>query len=220
LVIALGIHRAGNVASKKPDIILAECRKRCFWTAYTLDTYFSVMLGRPPYIQEAFADQDYPALLDDEDLISTEHPRPARNIDCSITASVLHAKLVAIVRQASKEQYLLHRTTEDEQLRSAAKLNGEIKRWRDGLPVFLSGAIQPKSLIPMFRRQLTVLQIACAHAVMLVNRLLMLSRHVRTVDLQPHVEECLSASKVVLEIVLGLENSGRNYSAFWTTQVC
>ena len=219
LIVALGIHRSGEIRSAQPDLVVAECRKRSFWTAYTLDTYFSVMLGRPPYIQEAFADQDYPQLLNDKDLSSNQIVKRTKNIDCAITASILHAKVAAIVRQASKEQYLLHRTSEDQQLRTAARLNAEIAQWQNELPVFLSGAIQPESLIPMFRRQLTVLRIACAHAIMLINRPLMLSRHTLTTEIQPHVEECLSATKTALDVVLDLATSSRIFSAFWNIQV-
>jgi hypothetical protein len=217
LIIALGLHR--KTSHLQRDYVLSECRKRSFWTAFTLDGYLSAMLGRPPFIHDEFADQEYPQALNDQDITATTINRQSKGIDCLITASILHAKLARSVRQASKDQYLLHQFSEEKQIRTAAHLNDEIAKWQDELPIFLSGAINPASLIPVFRRQVTVLRMGCAHAIMLVNRPLILSRHAPPTAIQPHVEECLSAAKQMLELVLDFVADNHMFQGFWKTQV-
>jgi len=217
LIIALGLHR--KTSHLQSDYIVSECRKRSFWAAYTLDGYFSVMLGRPPFLNDDYADQDYPLPLNDSDVTQAIVSKKSKGIDCLITASILHAKLARIVRQASKDQYLLHQLSEEQQVQTAVKLNDEIAKWQQELPIFLSGAINPASLIPVFRRQVTVLRMGCAHAIMLVNRPLMLSRRVLPFVIKPHVEECLSAAKQVLELVLDFVADNHMFQGFWKTQV-
>lgn len=219
LVIALGLHRRSATYQIQKDYVLSECRKRSFWAAYTLDGYFSVMLGRPPFLHDDFVDQEYPQPLNDQDITPGEITRKSKGIDCLITASIQHAKLAHVVRRASKDQYLLHQVSEERQIQTAAQLNSEIAKWQDELPIFLSGAINPASLIPVFRRQVTVLRMACAHTIMLVNRPLILSRHAKPVDVQPHVEECLSAAKLMLELVLDFVADNHMFQGFWKTQV-
>jgi hypothetical protein len=216
LIIALGLHR--RTSHLQRDYVLSECRKRSFWAAYTLDGYLSVMLGRPPFLNDDFADQEYPQPLNDQDITASAISKQSKGIDCLITASILHAKLARSVRQASKDQYLLHQFSEEKQIRTAAHLNDEIAKWQDELPIFLSGAINPASLIPVFRRQVTVLRMGCAHAIMLVNRPLILSRHAPPAAIQPHVEECLSAAKQVLELVLDFVADNHMFQSFWKTQ--
>jgi hypothetical protein len=217
LIIALGLHR--KTPHLQSDYILSECRKRSFWAAYTLDGYFSVMLGRPPFLNSDYADQGYPLALNDSDITQATVAKKSKGIDCLITASILHAKLARIVRQASKDQYLLHQLSEEQQIKTAANLNEEISKWQEGLPIFLSGAINPASLIPVFRRQVTVLRMGCAHAIMLVNRPLMLSRRAYAMSIKPHVEECLSAALQVLEMVLDFVADNHMFQGFWKTQV-
>jgi hypothetical protein len=177
------------------------------------------MLGRPPFLNDDYADQDYPLALNDSDITQTTVSKKSKGIDCLITASILHAKLARIVRQASKDQYLLRQISEEQQIQTAASLNEEIAKWQEQLPIFLSGAINPASLIPVFRRQVTVLRMGCAHAIMLVNRPLMLSRRALPISIQPHVEECLSAAKQVLELVLDFVADNHMFQGFWKTQV-
>lgn len=219
IVVALGFHRKTAIVQPQKNYVLSECRKRSFWAAFTLDGYFSVMLGRPTFLHDDFIDQDYPRPFNDQDISANEISKNPQGIDCLITASILHAKLARVIRKASKDQYLLHQVSEDSQIRTAAQLNDEIARWQDELPIFLSGAINPASLIPVFRRQATVLRMGCAHAIILVNRPLLLSRHAAPVCVQPHVEECLAAAKSMLELVLDFVADNHMFQGFWKTQV-
>ncbi|KAI7551411.1 hypothetical protein KC331_g2569 [Hortaea werneckii] len=218
LILTLGMHRKSPEDGSSHDFITQECRKRCFWTAYTLDGYFSVMLGRPPFFHDSDIDQRLPTLVNDSDILASGIVPRAYNKDCMIAAALHHAKLARIVKQASREQYLLQRPKDQQQIETAQRLNTEIAEWRRGLPVFLSGAIHPSTLVPVFRRQLTVLRIACAHAVMLINRPLILLRRTDPSSIEPQVTACLDAARQVLDLVLEFVAENHLFSAFWNTQ--
>ncbi|RMY00096.1 hypothetical protein D0868_09193 [Hortaea werneckii] len=218
LILTLGMHRKSPEDGPSHDFITQECRKRCFWTAYTLDGYFSVMLGRPPFFHDSDIDQRLPTLVNDSDILASGIVPRAYNKDCMIAAALHHAKLARIVKQASREQYLLQRPKDQQQIETAQRLNTEIAEWRQGLPVFLSGAIHPSTLVPVFRRQLTVLRIACAHAVMLINRPLILLRKTDPSSIEPQVTACLDAARQVLDLVLEFVAENHLFSAFWNTQ--
>ena len=47
-------RKESSVSYASTDLLEVECRKRVFWTAYTLDKYLSCALGRP----QAFNDED------------------------------------------------------------------------------------------------------------------------------------------------------------------
>lgn len=220
LIIALGLHRKSAASELHKDYVLSECRKRTFWSAYTIDGYFSAMLGRPPFLHDEFVDQAYPEPLNDQDITSDAISRKSKGIDCLIIASIIHAKLARVVRRALRDQYMSHQDSEERQIQKAAEINDEIAKWQENLPIFLSGAINPASLIPVFRRQVTVLRMACAHAIMLVNRPFILSRNARPKDVQPHVEECLSAARQMLELVLDFVADNHMFQGFWKTQAC
>jgi hypothetical protein len=218
LALSIGLHRARAPGSAEPNNITRECQKRCFWAVHMLDTYLSVMLGRPPYINDAYVDQRYPDIIDDNDLLPDRtivRPLPK---DCIQAAPVLHSKLTRIVKEASKEQALSYPGRDQQMILTAQRLGSEVDQWRKELPLFLSGGVHPSSLIPIFRRQLTVLQLGCAHAVMTITRPCILSKHTETTLVQPHVEKCLSAAKFVLDMVLELAAENDLRPAFWNTQ--
>lgn len=222
LVMALGLHRAtAGPAGQPQDCIIRECRKRAFWAASTLDTYLSVILGRPPLIHLDDVDQKLPDAVEDEDLTSTGVvvERPMR--DSIIKASIFHAQITRIVKKAAREQNSVRRKSSTQKLETALKLNEETAAWHASLPVVLSGQIHASSLIPIFRRQITVLQLAHAHARMLINRpsLLIDTSQVALRELQ--VETCLSAAQSTLDAVLAAGLGKHIFQAFWYTQfVC
>jgi hypothetical protein len=58
MIAALGLHRKPTVKSRIiPDHDEASLRKRVFWSAYTLDRYLSVILGRPRVLRDEDIDQ-------------------------------------------------------------------------------------------------------------------------------------------------------------------
>lgn len=218
LIIALGLHRSRSSAASAQDCILQECRKRCYWVAYTVDTYFSVMLGRPPLMSDHGVDQRYPALVNDENITAeTLHHGPVVR-DCVQAAPIFHAKLARIIRRASNEQYSAHNSSIRKQIETAQSLNEEIDSWQQELPIFLGGGVHPSSLVPIFRRQLRVVQMATAHATMIVNRPLVLTRPSDPEMVRFYVDKCLSAAHKVLEMVLELVEANHLFAAFWNFQ--
>ncbi|KAI4756150.1 hypothetical protein E4T52_09029 [Aureobasidium sp. EXF-3400] len=218
LALSIGIHRARAPTSGEPSKIIRECQRRCFWAVHMLDTYLSVMLGRPPYINDAYVDQRYPEIVDDNDLLSAGSITRSIPKDCIQAAPVMHAKLTRIVKEALKEQALSHPARDQHMIATAQRLGLEVEQWQKQLPLFLSGGIHPSSLVPIFRRQLTVLQIGCAHAVMIITRPLLSGQQTEPALMQPHIEKCLSAAKFVLDSVLDLAIDNNLIPAFWNTQ--
>ncbi|KAI4721515.1 hypothetical protein E4T48_02084 [Aureobasidium sp. EXF-10727] len=218
LALSIGIHRSRTPSSAEPSKIIRECQRRCFWAVHMLDTYLSVMLGRPPYINDTYIDQRYPDIIDDNDLLSGDTIVRTYPKDCIQAAPVMHAKLTRIVKDASKEQALLHPARDQHMIATAQRLGSEVEQWKQQLPLFLSGGIHPSSLIPIFRRQLTVLQLGCAHAVMIITRPLLLGHHTDPAVMQPHIEKCLSAARFVLDLVHDLATDNNLIPAFWNTQ--
>jgi hypothetical protein len=96
LMLALGVHRKkGQIASRADSgYIHNELRKRLYWSAYTLDKYMSVMLGRPRHLQDESTDQEYPDEVNDEDMTPTGPTRYRDLSDCAITGFVFHVKSV------------------------------------------------------------------------------------------------------------------------------
>ena len=69
LALAIGLNRTGPADRSHgyPPIEL-ECRRRTFWSAYCLDNYLSVALGRPRIFHDDDIDQEIPSCLDDGDI--------------------------------------------------------------------------------------------------------------------------------------------------------
>lgn len=67
MISALGLHRKQHTSLAKlpPEALNADCRKRVFWSAYTLDKYLSVILGRPRIIRDEDIDQSLPEKLNE-----------------------------------------------------------------------------------------------------------------------------------------------------------
>lgn len=221
MMFVLGMHRAGTGPSAEQALVRFECRKRAFWAASTLDTYLSVILGRPALINEEDIDQKLPRPIDDADLAVGFLPEGQPLKDSVLTASILHAKLARVVKRAAREQYSVTKKTNQRRVDTATGLNAEIAAWQASLPVILSGAIHASSLLPIFRRQIQILQLANAHAVMLVNRPLLLQDGGSSPAVQALVLGCVAAAKTTLEMVRDtLADKIKNLplKALWLTQ--
>jgi hypothetical protein len=62
---ALGMHRKGHEPPSS-TLIKIQMIRRCYWTAYTLDQYLSIILGRPRLIFDDLFDQPFPERVDDD----------------------------------------------------------------------------------------------------------------------------------------------------------
>ncbi|KAK2002087.1 fungal-specific transcription factor domain-containing protein [Colletotrichum falcatum] len=220
IISALGMHRKTakkrHSAAGSADYIQAQCRMRTFWTAYVLDKYLGVMLGRPRHFHDDDIDQDYPDRIDDEDMtVQGPAERLGDHSDCHIDALIFHAKIAQIIGKTSREVYSIKPISEPERVAAAHRLSEEMHEWRAGLPPHL-GSIRPSMLIPSFRRQATVLKLAYSHAVMHANRLFLLGNPSSGSEAQ--IAECIGAARTVLETVDGMAAEGPIFHAFWWTQ--
>lgn len=96
LILSLGLHskRHSRTSHTGNGPIEAECRKRVFWSAYTLDKYFNIILGRPGMFRDEDVDQQIPARMNDSELgMDKNRPRSGWN-QCIMDAPVCHIKYV------------------------------------------------------------------------------------------------------------------------------
>ncbi|KAF2101647.1 hypothetical protein NA57DRAFT_33659 [Rhizodiscina lignyota] len=225
LLMALGYHRRQKPVDENApaaDRIAHECQKRVLWCSFTLDKYLSLMLGRPRMLQEDDINQEFPAMVNDEDLISPGSA-PKRGRDCIMAASVFHAQISQILARASKELYVVQTSNAARRVEAIVEFAAQISDWHDRLPPTLSGAIHPSSLIPTFRRQLTVLQLARDHALMFVTRPLLLRNYAKILpefeaSYRHHLSICVKAARDTVELVLYFVREEKLFSAFWYTQ--
>jgi len=94
LGLAIGLNR-----NRHPDAmnglsrVEAECRRRTFWCAYTLDAYLSAALGRPRSFHDEDIDAQLPACVEDEELATEQIDPPTTSRGQSIMlAPVAHIK--------------------------------------------------------------------------------------------------------------------------------
>ncbi|PYI04736.1 C6 transcription factor [Aspergillus sclerotiicarbonarius CBS 121057] len=223
LMMALGLHSSRTRINhdKDEDLVQRECQRRLFWCSYTLDKYLSVILGRPRLWNDEDLTEDLPTRINDEDL--TRQERRLSKRDCVMDAPVFHAVLAQILTQAAKEPYVLTGLSSREQMETIRSLCGKVADWQAELPPFLSGVIQPSSLVPVFRRQLTVLQLARYHALMFITRPLLLRDYghmwpEHQASYQHHLGFCLTAAQDAIELILGFVRDDELFPAFWYSQ--
>ncbi|KAJ5156601.1 hypothetical protein N7492_009404 [Penicillium capsulatum] len=221
LLMAIGIHRRQTRAQTvSPNQISFECSKRVLWCSFTLDQYLSLILGRPRLLREEDIDQDYPSLINDENLgeASTSF-LPTRN--CLMDAPVSHAKLSRILAKASQELYSIRPIHKEDEMKSIQILMEQIQGWQADLPPLLGESICPNSLISIFQRQSTVIRLARHHAVMFVTRPLLLWDFSQepAADLAKHyLRSCIITARDTLALVLELVKEKLLFPAFWYTQ--
>ena len=223
---ALGIHRRQS-SSAKVNKLDAECRKRTFWSAYVLDGYLSVMLGRPRLIRDEDVDQPLPENIADNDLMSSQSvddlPRHG-----NVEASVAHAKLAQLMARGNDQLYPLYSLTNDQLMERSNNMLDALADWQEALPEYL----RPKRKIMTgqrtFERQNTILRLAVSHVRILATRrcLLMDFGHAHTDPFSQRqdprakrsVQECISAIIMILETTETLIEHGQCYGGFWSTQ--
>ncbi|CAI7658150.1 unnamed protein product [Penicillium manginii] len=226
LLMALGLHRRNaytrTLNSSSSGEVALECSKRVLWCSFTLDEYLSLILGRPRLLREEDIDQDYPALVNDEQLDPHEG-RSSLQRNCLMDAPVCHAKLSKILSKASQDLYTIQPLEKEQELILIESLVGKIKQWQSDLPPLLGDWVCPSSLISIFQRQLTVIRLARFHALMFVTRPLLLRDYSQETDAlgdsaHVYLRSCISNARDTLELVLELAKDRLLYPAFWYTQ--
>lgn len=219
LVSALGLHRPriSNRTARPDDYVKIQCSKRTFWTAYILDKYIGVTMGRPNHFHDDDIQIDYPDCVNDHAMTATGSKDEPDN-DCEIDAFVFNARLARIVGKASR---LLYGScgSDRNQLRSIITLNAEIDKWHANLPPFLS-SVKPSSLVRTFRRQQIALRVAHCHCRLHVNRVSLLRNFRNNGDTSTQrysAQLCITAAAQVLKIVDEMARDGHLFHAFWWT---
>ncbi|CAG8207861.1 unnamed protein product [Penicillium salamii] len=222
LMMALGLHsKRSRTVSGKDDLIRKECQRRVLWCSYTLDKYLSIILGRPRLWQDEDIDEELPTRINDQDL--TSHEISPSKCDCLMDAPVFHAVLARILTQAARESYVVTGISNKDQIDTIRVFCGRVAEWQAELPPFLSGIIQPGSLIPGLRRQLTVLQLARYHALIFITRPLLLRNYSQVwpeceASYQYYLSTCLTAARDAIELILAFVQEKQLFPSFWYSQ--
>ncbi|KAK9321591.1 fungal-specific transcription factor domain-containing protein [Lipomyces orientalis] len=157
-------------STKCNDVLYIELRKRAFWAIYTLESYMCTMLGKTL----TFSDEDItvglPALTDDCRAFRTS---PADGEDEEETepnlmyTPIAHAKLSKIIRRVLRRLYsdVVPENQED----VIDELGNDVLKWVEELPPFLRLRSSGGLKLP-YSRQLDVVRLAHAHALILIYR--------------------------------------------------
>ncbi|CAG8107444.1 unnamed protein product [Penicillium olsonii] len=222
LMMALGFHsKRSRVVVGEDDLVRKECQRRVLWCSYTLDKYLSIILGRPRLWQDEDIDEELPTRINDQDL--SRHEMNPSKCDCLMDAPVFHAVLARILTQAARESYVVTGISSKEQIDTIRVFCGRVAEWQAELPPFLSGIIQPGSLIPGLRRQLTVLQLARYHALIFITRPLLLRNYSQIwpeceASYQYYLSTCLTAARDAIELILAFVQEKQLFPSFWYSQ--
>lgn len=222
LMMALGLHsRHTRKDTDAVDLVQRECQRRIVWCSYTLDKYLSVVLGRPRLWHDEDLDKELPTRVNDQDLTSNAIKASSR--DCMMDAPVFHALLARILAQAAREPYIVAGISTGAHIQTLQGLCSRVAEWQAELPPFLSGVIHPSSLVLMFRRQLTVLQLARYHALMFITRPLLLRNYGQIwpdcrASYSHHLRTCLTAARDAVELILSFVCENQLFHAFWYSQ--
>ncbi|KAJ5630471.1 uncharacterized protein N7484_010571 [Penicillium longicatenatum] len=220
LLMTIGVHRKQTRSDTSRSEVALQCSKRLLWCCFTLDQYLSLILGRPRLLREEDIDQDYPSLINDENIDSTQSSS-SRARNCLMDAPVCHAKLSRILAKASQELYSIHPGEKVREIDSMEVFLSQINEWQSALPPLLGDSVCPSSLISIFQRQLTVIRLAHYHAIMFVTRPLLLwafSEESENPALKSSLLKCITTARKTLELVLELVQENQLLPTFWYTQ--
>ncbi|CAK7233608.1 hypothetical protein SEUCBS140593_008658 [Sporothrix eucalyptigena] len=127
-------------------------------SAYYLDTYLTMALGRPPIFHNEDIDQELPSDADDDELQAAFY------------------KLARIQNRILRDLYPIWPLSDAQQYTLASQYAEKLAEWRSDLPAYLS--VDRKDtvpLIPIFQRQRDTLSIAYWHSIILTQRPFLLS---------------------------------------------
>lgn len=227
IISALGMHRRDRKSrsdESSQDYIYKQCRRRTFWTAYILDKYLGVVMGRPRHFHDDDLDQDYPDRVNDADMSMDGCTSDDDTNDCAIDAFVCNIRLSRIVGRISHELYSIKIKPSSQRKDTTLRLGQELESWHASLPPFLS-TVKPSTLIRSFRRQAIALKIAHCHAVMHLYRPFLLDNSHPTSRSHPDsgvlrtdaIRHCITAAQEALRTVDSIARDGPIFHAFWWT---
>ncbi|KAK9318374.1 fungal-specific transcription factor domain-containing protein [Lipomyces starkeyi] len=181
----LGLNRRGKTHCSTwhlPGRLQIELRKRAFWAIYTLESYMCTMLGKTLTWAEEDITTDWPAIARFallQHVSDTEGEAAADAIaamDCGESRSqpslmyslIAHAKVSRIVRSALRKLYRDMPSECQEDI--IDDLASQVDEWERMLPMFLKPSSQTGGLRLPYSRQVDIIHIAHAHALILIYR--------------------------------------------------
>ncbi|EFW99074.1 nonribosomal peptide synthetase-like protein [Grosmannia clavigera kw1407] len=230
LAIGLNRNRRADPASGLGHIDV-ECRRRTFWCTYNLDNYLSAALGRPKTFHDEDIDQELPSILEDSEIFHDEiRPGQPRG-QSTMLAPVAHVRLARIVSVILRDLYSIHPISTSTRASLSRKHSEALAAWRREISRFLDTDRDGASLLmPVFQRQINVLNLAYWHALLLTHRPLLLSNFAYLqrygadsrnasdrVYIQESTNRCLDAAMSIIEIVDNISQGGQLFKAFWFT---
>ncbi|XRM47112.1 hypothetical protein ABZX51_010113 [Aspergillus tubingensis] len=228
LAMTIGLHRARRREyGAKVDHIEAECRKRVFWCAYSLDNYLSAALGRPRIFHDDDIDQEFPTVADDSWILRDRILTPVSTTQSIMLAPLYHARLSVIIGRILHDIYGVRRGGLQAEVSAAAQHGAELTSWRQEISTFLDTP-NVDLLMLTYQRQYTVLNLAFYHAQILLYRPFIL-RNFGIISLESprdgpsnkpvddYIEICLDAAMRIAAIIRELCEKRRMYNTFWFT---
>ncbi|KAJ5171837.1 transcriptional regulatory protein GAL4 [Penicillium capsulatum] len=233
LALAIGLNR-----NKSPDaangvsFIEAECRRRTFWCAYTLDAFLSAALGRPRTFHDDEIDTELPVCIEDEDLLP-DHMNVSANPSrgpSTMLAALAHMRLARIISRILSSLYSIKPVSAAHRTAAVKEISKDLTDWRADLARFVDVDIYSTSfLISIFQRQRNVLNLTYWHAVILTHRPFVLGnfarlsqkarRHTGSQDtrVSQSLKECLDAAMKTVNTINEITESRQLFRAFWIT---
>ncbi|KAK7429404.1 hypothetical protein QQZ08_003996 [Neonectria magnoliae] len=228
LTLAIGLNR-----NRRPDatgglsVVEAECRRRTFWCAYTLDAYLSVALGRPRSFHDDDIDTELPACVDDDQL-TADHiaVSPPNKGPSTMLAPIAH------INKIVRDLYSIKPISASRRSVLTERISKDLSDWRVEFSRFLDADFFGTSLVvPIFQRQRNVLNLTYWHAIILTYRPFVLSSLARLSrrgasaaseeDAQAQDEEsvrqCLVAAMDTVKTMDDMTQSRQMFGAFWIT---
>ncbi|CEL03687.1 Putative Finger protein [Aspergillus calidoustus] len=235
LIFALGLHRYRQASSSTMTQVEIECRRRTFWSAYSLDNYLSTALGRPRTFNDKDIDQQFPSCVDDQDIPKSTDSLtlPADRGLSTMFGPVSYAKLSQILSGVLSDIYSIKAMSMTERFSLTAKYMNQVRAWRAELSDFLGqSSSNAAPLVLIYQRQQNILNLAYWHTVILINRPLLLANFARLtnrtsttqrqdqerqVHVAESVDECLNAGMEIVRVVDRMIQANQLFRAFWFT---
>ncbi|KAK9387891.1 hypothetical protein V1515DRAFT_638617 [Lipomyces mesembrius] len=235
----LGLNRRGNTHCSTwplPGRLQLELQKRAFWAIYTLESNMCTMLGKTLTWAEEDITTDWPAIArfallqhvsetDGEaaaDAIAAIDHGESRSQPSLMYSLIAHAKISRIVRSALRKLYRDMPSECQEDI--IDDLASQVDEWKKMLPMFLKPSSQTGGLRLPYSRQVDIIHIAHAHALILIYRpsLNLMDASVRQTDgtttlldvserRRRQQDKCLEAAMSVAEMDDFANISGSNW---------
>lgn len=144
---------------------------------------------------------------------------------CSMLRSYRLHRIVSVIL---KDIYSIRPMPISRQCSLAANCSQMLEQWRDTIPHFLFTNHQESiTMIPIFQRQRDVLNISYWHALVLLNRPILLRKfalmqggrydHIDHTEVETRVNECLVAALHVIKQVEEMFQSKAMFRCFWVS---